>query len=226
VKLLVALLVVVLTGGGFALYRARLRAVERSGWTALFQVARPGSRGDGVEAGLAQSFLEVAAAHPGTAAGIQARLFAAKALFDQGKYSDARTQFESFLQQNPDTELAGVAALGIAVSLDSEGKTNEALASYQNVAAQHPNSPVFIQARLAIARIHESRNEPGQALKIYDELSRSAARNAWGAEAAMLREHLLLAHPELAATNQPASVSATATNIVRIVSTNAAPADQ
>ena len=141
-------------------------------------------------------------------------------MFEQGKFPEARAQFEGFTRQFGASEFAGAAELGVAATLDSENKTSEALAAYQAVVAQRPNTAESNQAKLAIARIHESRNDFPQALKIYAELARPTAQSLWGAEASMRRDYLLQTHPELAATNQPAPVSAMATNVVRILSTN------
>lgn len=219
-KLLVAVIAIAAVVAAFALYRAKVIASEQAGWSALFKVARPGSRGDQAESASPQAYLDVAAAHPGTAAGAQARLLAARALFEQGKFPEARAQFEGFARLFGESEFVGAAELGVAASLDSENKAGEALAAYQAVVAQRPNTAEATQAKLAIARIHESRNDFTQALKLYDELARPTSQTVWGAEASMRRDYLLQAHPELAATNPPAPISATATNVVRILSTN------
>ena len=225
-RLLVAAIAIAVVGAAFALYRVRINATEQAGWSALFKVARPGSQSDQEATAPVQAYLDVATAHAETAAGAQARLLAARALFEQGKYPEARAQFESFVRQYGESEFVGTAALGVAASLDSENKTNEALAAYQGVVAQNPNTAVSSQAKLAIGRIYESRNDPLQALKLYEELARPSAQTVWGADAAMRREYLLQRHPELAATNPPVPVPAMGTNVVRVLPINPPPAKQ
>ncbi len=228
-KLLIVAIAIVALGAAAALYRVKSNADEAAGWTALFRVARPVDRVDTGGSPTPQAYLQVASAHSGTEAGAQARLLAGQAWFEEGKYTEARQQFEGFIRQFGDTGFASAAALGVAACLDSENKTNEALAAYQSVATQYPNSAVSSQAKLAKARLYESRNEPAQALKIYDELARPGTQSLWSSDAGMRREQLLLAHPELVVTNRPASASSprpvtAATNAVRILSTDRSPA--
>jgi len=69
----------------------------------------------------AAAYLKIAEQHAGTAAGQRALLQGAAALFDAGKYPDAQTQFQKFLDAHPDSEFSGQAALGVAASLDAQG---------------------------------------------------------------------------------------------------------
>ena len=217
--ILLAVLISVLS-----IYRWNRGQAEIAANAALLELENQTGRGQAAREPGAQAFLQVAASHPGTSAGAQASLFAAEAMFKEGKYAEAKAQFEVFLRDYGDNPFLPTAALGIAASLDSQDKTNEALVAYQNVASGYPNSAVAGQAKLAIARLYEARNEPAQALKIYDELARPTAPTGWSSEAGKRREDLLSRHPELAKTNEPPSTvtapSLTGPGGVPVLSTN------
>ena len=207
-KLLVVVLILAAAGAAFALYRAKANANEVAGWSALFSVERPIRQGgDSTGEPSPQAYLQVASAHQGTEAGAQSRLLAAQALFEQGKYPEARAQFEAFSRDATDSEFLGAAALGVAACLDSENKPEEARIAYLSVARQYAKTSMEYQAKLALARLHESRKEFADALRLYDELVRPTAQSVWSSDAGMRRETLLLAHPELVTTNQLAEAS-------------------
>jgi predicted negative regulator of RcsB-dependent stress response len=152
----------------------------------------------------ALDLLKVARDHPETTAAERALLLAAGALFDQGKYAEAQTQFEAFLSRYGRGSLAPIAALGVAASLDSQDKVDAAMSAYQRVANQYPAEPVAARARLNTAILHESRNQSEQALRLYQELSKPGAVGGVAMDAAGRRQRLLQRHPELTPTNAPA----------------------
>jgi predicted negative regulator of RcsB-dependent stress response len=223
-RVLIGVIVLAVLISAFFVYRWNRGQAEIAANAALLALENQGDRGQAAKDPGAQAFLQVAASHQGTGAGAQARLLGAEALFKEGKYAEAKAQFEAFLRDDVDNPFLPTAALGIAASLDSQDKTNEALVAYQNVLAGYPNSIVAGQAKLAIARFHEARNEPAQALKIYDELARPNAPTGWSSEAGKRREDLLSRHPELVKTNEPLSTvtapSLTGPGGVPVLSTN------
>jgi tetratricopeptide (TPR) repeat protein len=157
-------------------------------------------------------YLKVAKEHQGTAAAERAQLLAAGALFTEGKYADARAQFDNVIRSYPSSAWAGEAAFGIAASLEAEGKRDEALTAYQRVTTTYGSEPVATPSRMAIARIYEAKGQFDQALKQYEDITRAASASAMGMgmsktaqEAFMAREELLKKHPELAPkpTNAP-----------------------
>jgi tetratricopeptide (TPR) repeat protein len=177
----------------------------------------------------ASAFLKIAADHPGTAAAERALILAGGAYFTDGKYSDARNQFDRLLKEQPSSKWAADAAFGIAASLESEGKRDEALTAYQRVVTGYPNSPVVNESRLAMARIYEAKNQPAEALKQYDDITHAGMMSMRAQDAMMRRSQLLKQHPELEkpATNSAPAISPvnlpSATNKAPIISTNAAP---
>jgi TolA-binding protein len=172
----------------------------------------------------ASAYLKVAEQYAGTVAAERATLLAAGALFTEGKYSDAQTQFDRLLKEHPSSVWAADANYGVAASLESQGKRDEALASYNHVVNAYRDSSVATEARMAMARIHEAKNQPAEALKLYDEVSHSGM-SMRAQEAFMARSQLLKKHPELdkPATNSLPVVIPSGTNKPIGVTTNTAP---
>jgi len=202
-KILIGAIALAVLATALSIYRWSRQQAEVAASAALLGIERSTARREEAKGPGAQAYLQVATAHPGTSAGGQALLLGAEELFKEGKYVEAKGQFESFLRDYGENPFAATAALGVAASLDCQDKTNEALAAYQDVLARYPNSAVAGQAKLALARLYEARNEPAQALKIYEELTRPNAQSAWASEAARHREDLVSRHPELVKTNEP-----------------------
>jgi len=203
-KLLAGAGIIAVMVAALAIYRWYQREAEASANAALFRVYAVAGGSENAAPPAAQAWLDVAGAHAGTGAGARAALLAAGAMFSDGKFAEARTQFEDFLREYPEHSFVPSAAYGAAACLDAMGKTNEALTAFQNVATRFGRSPVAAQAKLGAAGLHEALNEPAQALKLYEELIRESERTAWANEIAMRREVLLLRHPELINSSAPA----------------------
>ena len=126
----------------------------------------------------------------------------------QPAFTEAQTQYERFLREYRESPLAGQAAFGVAVCLDAQGRTAEAAERYQNLIERRPYDSMIPQVRLKLARIYEAQDQPAKAQKLYEEVTRSSAFGAAGAEAHSRLQRLLAQHPELAvppagATNSP-----------------------
>lgn len=154
-----------------------------------------------------EAYLKVAANYPSSGAGAQALLLAGGTLFAEGKYDQARMQFQRFRLEHPDSPLYTVALLGAASCLDAQGKVTEAIAAYKDIKDHHALDIVAPQAKFALARMYEAQNQLEPARALFDELARDP-NTSLGSEAGMRLEELLLAHPELvpaapAQTNAP-----------------------
>ncbi|HKS35634.1 MAG TPA: tetratricopeptide repeat protein [Verrucomicrobiae bacterium] len=202
-KVLIGAIAIAVLVSVLSIYRWSRAQAEVAASAALLGIERPAAPGGETKGPGAQAYLQVATAHPATSAGAQALLLGAEQLFKDGKYAEAKSQFEGFLRDHGENPFAATAAFGLAASLDSQDKTNEALAAYLDVAARYPNSAVAGQAKLALARLYEAKNEPAQAIRIYEELTRPNAPSVWASEAARHRDDLLSRHPELVKTNEP-----------------------
>ena len=133
----------------------------------------------------AAAYLKIAEQHAGTAAGQRALLQGAAALFDAGKYPDAQTQFQKFLDAHPDSEFSGQAALGVAASLDAQGKSDLAVGAYQRVMNSSSDATVVTAAKSGLARIDESQGRPNDALALYQDVVRANPGGSLGSEANM-----------------------------------------
>ncbi len=144
------------------------------------------------------AFIKVAQQFPNSNAGERAQLIAATALFTQGKYPEAQTQFEKFVREHRESIYLPQALFGIASCLDAAGKTTDAQASYKSLSDRHSSDPVAQPAKFALARIAESQNKPEEAFRLYEEVNRASPYGALGGEAGMRAEELKAKHPQLA----------------------------
>ncbi len=180
----------------YAIWHGQMERVKAG--QALSEVFVPQAMSHGVTAPTeAQNYLKVASEYPKFQAGGQARLLAGANLFMQGRYDEARTQFEQFLRTNPDNTLRSQAMFGLAACLDAQGKTNDAVMAYKNLIDRFPAENVVPQARFALARLYQAQNQPAMALPLYEQLARSDPYGAMGSEAGMRYEEIIRAHPEL-----------------------------
>lgn len=165
--------------------------------TRLLELAPPTRGADAATPVNPADLLKLADENSGQPAADRARFLAAGRLYAQGKYAEARAQFEAVERDAPEGLLASTAALGIAASLDAENKTNDAMAAYQRVITSFKDEPVAVHAKLSKARLHEAANQPKEALALYDELGKNQS-SMFGLQSAMVaRAQLLAAHPEL-----------------------------
>jgi TolA-binding protein len=185
----------------FYLYRQNEADVAAS--EALSNVSVPQMTGAGSRGDIAEAYLKVAATHPKSRAGARALLLAAGSLFVDGKYAEAKTQFERFRREYSDSPFMGEALLGIAACLDAQGKARDAMAAYKDLIDHHAGDNALPQARFALARLHETQNEPEQAHNLFEEVERTDPYGSLGDEARMRLEELKIKYPKLLATMTP-----------------------
>ena len=121
---------------------------------ALSQVT--GARG-GAEP--AAAYLKVAADYPKSSAVARALLMAAGSLFSDGKYTEAKAQFDRFGREYGSSPFMGQALLGSAACQDALGKTNEASTAYNDLIRQRPGENFVPQAHFALGRLYEAQND-------------------------------------------------------------------
>jgi tetratricopeptide (TPR) repeat protein len=184
-------LVVVLIVGGFVLYRNHRKEIDAG--EALSRVLTQVALG---EQPSPEAFLGVATAYPGSPAAAKAVLLAGSRYFAEGKYADAIAQFERFLAENPESDLAGQAVYGRAASLEATGKTDAAITAYREIAERRPNENVSLLARLALGRLYISQGKHPEALVELQQVARGEFGTI-GSEAAARRNKLVQDHPEL-----------------------------
>ena len=192
---------------------------------ALTNVSIPLAGSAGPRPGSAEAYFKVASEYPKSAAGARALLLGAGSLFIEGKFPEAKSQFERFTREHRDSPFMGQALLGVAASLDAQGKTNEAVTAYKDLVDHHPGESVIPQAKFALARLYESQNKLELARSLFEELNRTEPYSSLGSEAGMRLEELLAKNPNLipkpvAPAPAPISLAAPVVNL-----TNAAPSN-
>jgi tetratricopeptide (TPR) repeat protein len=189
----------------FVLYRSNEADIAAS--EALSNVTLPGaagaSRGDTVNA-----FLKVAATYPNSRAGARALLLAAANLFADGKYPEAKAQFERFTREYASSPFRGEALLGIASCLNAQGITAEAVTAYKDLIDRRLSEYVLPQARFALACCYEAQNKPELARNLFEEVERNNPSSSLGSEAGMRIEELKLKYPNLAIPAAPPMTNA------------------
>jgi tetratricopeptide (TPR) repeat protein len=236
-RLILAAAGLVVVGSGISIYRYNKAQTELAASQALLALRLPLNASENAPPPEASSFLKIAQAHPSTTAAQRALLLAAGTLFAEGKYAEARTQFEDFLQRYGNHPLAPSALYGKAAALESEWKADEALRTYQDVLSRYPQAWLLAETRLAVARIHEARKQPQLAIQMYEEITRTNLMSSVSGEAMTRKERLLEKHPELAKTIAPPTNQVStplpmptpqgtnpATNASSVSATNTAPA--
>jgi len=148
----------------------------------------------------AAAYLNVATIYPHTSAAARALLIGGAMLFIDGKYPQARAQFDRYLREYRDTPLASQALLGVAACLEMQGNTNDAVSAYRDIVEHHPSEPIVPQAKLALARLYEAQNKWEQARDLYQALARPGPYESISTLAAMKLKELIQKHPELAQT--------------------------
>jgi predicted negative regulator of RcsB-dependent stress response len=157
-----------------------------------------------------EALLKIAADYRKTEAGGRALLLAASGLFAQGKYAEARTQFERYRREYAESAFNDQALLGMAACLDAQGKTSQAITAYNDIIQHYSTENVAVQAKMSLAWLQEKQGKVEQARDLYIDLSRGQFGSI-SSEAGIHLEALFAKHPELfparsAPTNAPARV--------------------
>ena len=77
----------------------------------------------------------------------------AQALADAGKFSEAATAFDGFLQANPRSSLAPHAIFGAALARAASGERSRAMAGFEEFLKREPGHPLAADARQALAAL-------------------------------------------------------------------------
>jgi TolA-binding protein len=189
----------------FVLYRRNEAEITSS--EALSNVALPQSSG-AAQGGVAEAYLKVATTYANSRAGAQALLLGASSFFMEGKYGEAKTQFERFTREYSDSPFLAEALLGVASCLDAQGDTAGAVAAYKDLVDHHPVDQVLPQARFALGRLYETQNKPELARNMFEDVERNNPYGSLGSEAGMRLEELKLKYPSLATPVAPAMTNA------------------
>jgi predicted negative regulator of RcsB-dependent stress response len=155
------------------------------------------------DGGRPAGYLKIADDYPGTLAGQRAALQGAAAMFEEGSYADAQTQFQKFLDAHPDNKFSPEAALGVAACLDAQGKTNLAVGAYQRVVNGFSDATAANTAKFALARIYQAQGKFNDALKFYGDVVRFNPNGSLGGEAGQRGMNLMAKSPPPPAATAP-----------------------
>lgn len=158
---------------------------------------------------LANAYLGVAQDYPGTAAGARSLLEGASALFTEGKYTDAQSYFQQFLDVHPDDEFSADAALGVAKCLEAEGKVNDSQGAYQRVINDFPNSPAVIPAKFGLALLNIQARNYANAFRLFEDVAQSAPYSPLAIEAGQYAYELRSKLPPVPSTTPPSKLPLT-----------------
>jgi thioredoxin-like negative regulator of GroEL len=98
--------------------------------------------------------------YPGTKAANNAVFLKASALYEEGKFTEAKVAFSSYLNLAGAGPLAAAAQFGLAASEDAIGEKAKAEGSYKVVIARYGSAPEAVQARVALAKILLAKSKP------------------------------------------------------------------
>jgi tetratricopeptide (TPR) repeat protein len=198
---------VVVVGLIVALVLYRRNETDVAASEALSNVTLPGA-GSASRADAVNAFLKVTATYPNSRAGARALLLAAAGLFTEGKYPEAKAQFERFTREYASSPFRGEALLGIASCLNAQGNTADAVAAYKDLIDRRLSEYMLPQARFALACLYEAQNKPELARNLFEEIERSNPYGSFGSEAGMRLEELKLKYPNLAIPAAPPTTNA------------------
>jgi TolA-binding protein len=179
----------------FFVYRqdeTEMAASEMLSNIAVTPATSAGSRTDPTEA-----YLKVVSTYPKSRAASRALLLAAGSLFVDGKYADAKTQFERFRRDYAGSPFLGEAVLGVAACLEAQGQTREAMTAYKELVDRYSTDSNVPQAKFALGRLSEAQNEPEKARNYFEEVERADPSGSLGDEAKMRLEDLKTKYPKL-----------------------------
>jgi len=151
----------------------------------------------------ASALVKVADDYPNTPAGARARLLAAGALFNEGKFAEAKAQFDKFLRDYPRSPFRPDALYGSASCIAAQGKSTEAIALYREIIDRYPGNPVVARAKLALGRSLVRQNQIDQAKKLFDEVVRIEGNSLLAYQAEIELEQLNKREPASTSPTQP-----------------------
>jgi tetratricopeptide (TPR) repeat protein len=160
-----------------------------------------------------EDYLKSADSHSGASAAERATLMAAGTYFTEGKYDQAKTQFEKFRREHPGSPFMAQALLGIAACYDAMKKAPEAISAYKDIIDHHGGESVVPQAKFALANLYEGQGKFDQARPLFEDVARNG-QSSVGSEAGMRLEELKAKHPELFPTS-PAPASSLPKGLTR-----------
>jgi len=153
-----ALIVLILAIVGFAGYRFYTYRRNSSAAELLGNAKDP------------QDYQEVISRYPGTPAGASAYLLLAEKQRNEKKFAESNATLQSFIDKNPENDLAPTVRLAMAANLESLGKNDEALSVYQQIANRYPNTYTAPLALISEVPLLKAKNRVDDARRVCEEI--------------------------------------------------------
>ena len=171
-------LIVVLLGIGLGFFFWRTNEKDVASGQALTAVTLSYTGpGGGLRSGASDQLLKVANDYPGSKAGSRALLLAAGNLYVDGKYDEARKQFERFTREYKDSTFMGEALLGDGVLLrcaEQDKRSGDSLQESRGTSSGRSLLFHRRSSRWAVCmRQRENRTRPKRCLKMWSAASRA-----------------------------------------------------
>lgn len=119
----------------------------------------------------AESYRQVIAEYPGTAAAGDATLLLAGQLRKEGKFDESSALLRTFTEKYSEHQLISGAWTSLAANLEAQDKTDEALAMHQKVSASYALSFSAPVALMAQARLLTAKGKTEEARRIYEQVT-------------------------------------------------------
>lgn len=131
----------------------------------------------------AAGYQQVINQYESTNSGATAYLLLADAQRKAGKYADANTTLQKFIDKHPKHELVPTARMAIAANLQSLGQIDEAQAMYQRVAGDYPKSFEAPAALIAQVAMLKAKGQNDAARRACDTILTQYRDSNWASEA-------------------------------------------
>ncbi len=127
---------------------------------------------------------ELVSSYAGTPAAAQGTVLLANLYYAQGHYAEARTYYQSYLDNyEPVDVLAYAAQSGLGACLEAEGQLVAAAQHYETYAAQQTGTIREAMAQMEAARIYGLAGESGKQQALLEQVSRTFAQYSIAAQA-------------------------------------------
>lgn len=158
---------------------------------------------------VANIYLGISDQYGGTIAGERALMQGASALFMAGKYADAQSAFQRYLDNHPDGQFAGQAALGVAKCQESLGKLDAAEGTYQHVINDLADEEAVFAADFSLGQIYLQQQKYDKAAQLLQKVAQGDRYGALGNEAAQALYNMQSHAPAAPAAPSGAAPAAT-----------------
>jgi TolA-binding protein len=135
---------------------------------------------------IANTYLDIATQYPNTTAGQRALMQGASALFMAGKYQDAQTYFQQYMNAHPDGPFAGQAGLGVAKCLEAQQKYDQAAGAYQHVIDNSADAEAVIDSKFSLGRLDVRGKNYAEAMRLFQDVMQADPYGVMGNEAGQL----------------------------------------